>query len=58
MANTNKETEAVVEKEVKTQAALEEEAKKLTFITTDGKDHKQGDKVVKKAFGVTIVTNY
>ena len=56
MANTNKTEE--VKTEAKTQAALEKEAKKLTFITSDGTVKKQGDKVIKKAFGVTIVTNY
>lgn len=29
-----------------------------SFITKDGTEKKQGDKVVKQAFGVTIVTNY
>lgn len=57
MANTKANTEAAPV-EAKNTAQLEAEAKKLTFITTDGTAKKQGDKVVKKAFGVTIVTNY
>lgn len=35
-----------------------DEASILNGITYDGTEKKQGEKVVAKAFGVTIVTNY
>lgn len=46
--------------ENKSMADLEAVAKeeKLDMITADGKAKKQGEKVVKKAFGVVIETNY
>jgi hypothetical protein len=42
--------------DVKPQAELEEET--LDKITEDGKEKKQGEKVIKKAFGVVVETNY
>lgn len=48
------------EKTTTTAADIEKEAEEtgLNFITTDGKDKKQGQKVVKKVFGLVIETNY
>lgn len=46
----NEETKAPVKKTVKTEV--------LDMITSDGTDKKQGEKVVKEAFGVVIETNY
>ena len=44
----------------KTVADIEKEAIKesLDYITSDGSKKKQGEKVVKKVFGLTIETNY
>lgn len=41
-----------------TVADLEKEAVMLDKITDDGKKHKQGDVVVREAFGVVIETKF
>ena len=42
----------------KTQAELEQEAKKFDRITDDGKKHKQGDVISIEAFDVVIETKF
>lgn len=42
----------------KTQADLEQEAKKFDRITDDGKKHKQGDVIAIEAFDVVIETKF
>ncbi len=42
----------------KSQAKLEEEAKKFDKLTDDGKKHKQGDVIQVEAFDVVIETNF
>lgn len=45
-------------KKSKTIAELDSEIKDNGKLTDDGTEKKQGEKVVKEAFGVTVVTNY
>lgn len=42
----------------KSQAKLEEEAKKFDKLTDDGKKHKQGESIEIEAFGVVIETKF
>jgi len=42
----------------KSQAKLEEEAKKFDKLTDDGKKHKQGDVIQVEAFDVVIETKF
>ena len=50
MATENNKTMADIEKEAKEES--------LDYITSDGTVKKQGEKVVKKVFGLVVETNY
>lgn len=48
----------MAKKPSKTIADLDNEIKDNGKLTDDGTEKKQGEQVIKKAFGVQVVTNY